>query len=108
MSAKTDLACLRAEYGNRYWIRCTEHSWITTDRDPHTTTELTLMADTLGQLATRSTGSPRPSTPTRKLPTSPASSTPSASQRDSDHLRESEEGTLTLNRKEADGRPHRR
>ncbi|MCY9785769.1 hypothetical protein KIK06_17925 [Nocardiopsis sp. EMB25] len=51
MSARADLARLRAEYGDRYWIRCTEHTWIATDRAPHTTTEPTLMADTPGQLA---------------------------------------------------------
>ncbi|WP_116245981.1 hypothetical protein [Nocardiopsis sp. FIRDI 009] len=64
MSAKTDLARLRAEYGDRYWIRCTEHTWIATDRDPYTTTEPTLMADTPGQLAERlANPGPRVGTP---------------------------------------------
>ncbi|WP_017602300.1 hypothetical protein [Nocardiopsis lucentensis] len=55
MSTQDDLARLRAEYGDRYWIRCTHRTWIATDRDPHTTTAPTLMADSPEELAAQMT-----------------------------------------------------
>jgi hypothetical protein len=51
MSTQADLDRLRAEHGDRYFIRCTDHIWIATDRDRNANTEPTLMADSAEELA---------------------------------------------------------
>jgi hypothetical protein len=51
MSDRRDLDRLRARFGDRYWIRCTDRTWIATDRDPDTGTAPTLMADSAEELA---------------------------------------------------------